>query len=166
MKKIFIPLLFVIAVAGCRKSETDDPQTTDQTTDQTTNQTDNEIANGGKPLNAVLSGANVVPGPGDADGKGSLSITLNQGQQTISYQLTVSDIATATAATIHSGAKGKNGASKAELKAPTGGSAKATLTNIDKDFIKDLIKNPQDYYITVATADFPGGALRGQLSKQ
>ena len=55
---------------------------------------------GGRPLTATLTGAAEVPGPGDADGTGTAKLTLNHGQGQICYELTVSNIGTATAAHI------------------------------------------------------------------
>jgi hypothetical protein len=60
-------------------------------------------ATGGRPLSTVLTGAAEVPGPGDPDGRGTARLTLNQGQEEICYDLTVSGIAPATAAHIHVG---------------------------------------------------------------
>jgi hypothetical protein len=35
---------------------------------------------------------------------------------------------------------------------------------VDQGLIKAIIQNPERYYVNVHNADFPGGALRGQLS--
>jgi hypothetical protein len=35
----------------------------------------------------------------------------------------------------------------------------------DADLIKAIIQSPQEYYVNVHNAEYPAGALRGQLSK-
>ncbi|MEJ2600046.1 MAG: CHRD domain-containing protein [Anaerolineales bacterium] len=37
--------------------------------------------------------------------------------------------------------------------------------NADRSVLRDLSRNPADYYAIVYTDQFPGGALRGQFSK-
>lgn len=64
---------------------------------------------GGRPLRAQLTGAAEVPGPGDPDGSGTASLAINQGQGQICYQITVTNIAPATAAHIHIGSAGVAG---------------------------------------------------------
>ena len=58
-------------------------------------------ATGGRPFTTTLSGAEEVPAPGDADGTGLATITVNPGLGKICYWLEVSGIAPATAAHIH-----------------------------------------------------------------
>ena len=48
-----------------------------------------------------MTGAAERPGPGDPDGSGTASFTLNYGQGEICFVLEVADIAPATAAHIH-----------------------------------------------------------------
>jgi hypothetical protein len=121
-------------------------------------------ADGGRPLAAVLTGAAEVPGPGDPDGSGTARLTLNQGQGRICYKLTVSGIAPATAAHIHIGAAGVAGPVVVTLAAPTGGSSSSCIT-VDADLIKAIRQHPENYYVNVHNAEFPAGAVRGQLSK-
>jgi hypothetical protein len=119
---------------------------------------------GGRPLTATLTGAAEVPGPGDADGTGLAKITLNHGQGQICYELTVSNIGTATAAHIHTGASDVAGPVLVGLDAPADGSSEGCV-NLEKDQIKALMDNPAGYYVNVHNAEFPDGAVRGQLSK-
>lgn len=122
------------------------------------------LANGGRPLATDLAGANEVPGPGDPDGSGSAKITLNQGQGEICYELSVSNIAPATAAHIHVAPAGVAGPVVVGLAAPTSGSSSACV-EVAGDLIKAIRQNPENYYVNVHNADFPAGAVRGQLGK-
>ncbi len=122
-----------------------------------------KIQNGSQ-LSADLSGANEVPNAGDPDGSGYVELTLNQGQGTITYTLTVDGIQTATAAHIHIGAAGVAGPVVLGLTAPASGMS-AGVIEADKELIKAIRKNPEMYYVNVHNPTYPGGAVRGQLSK-
>jgi hypothetical protein len=34
---------------------------------------------------------------------------------------------------------------------------------VSREEARDIVKNPENYYVNVHNAEFPGGALRGQL---
>lgn len=118
----------------------------------------------GRPLSTALSGAAEVPGPGDPDGSGEAFMTLNHGQGEICYQLSVNDIAPATAAHIHVGPAGVAGPVVVGLIAPTAGDSSG-CASVDRDLIKAINHDPSNYYVNVHNATFPAGAIRGQLSK-
>ena len=120
---------------------------------------------GGRPLSTTLTGAAEVPGPGDTDGTGTASITLNHGKGEVCYELTVDKIAASNAAHIHAGAVDKAGPPIANLTPPTNGSSKGCVA-LEKDKIKDVMQNPANYYVNVHNAEFPDGAVRGQLGKK
>ena len=91
-------------------------------------------------------------------------MTLNSGQQEICFQLSVQDIAPATAAHIHVGELGVAGPVVVGLIAPSDGFSSACVS-VDRDLIKAIRQDPENYYVNVHNAEFPPGALRGQLSK-
>lgn len=118
----------------------------------------------GRKLFATMTGAAEVPGPGDTDGSGTVNIVLNQGQGEVCFALAVSNIAPATAAHIHEGAVGVAGGPVVTLAPPpTGGSSNGCVT-ADKELIKTIRQNPENYYVNVHNTEFPDGAIRGQLS--
>ena len=123
-----------------------------------------EQYNSSRELKATLTGDAEVPGPGDADGTGRFKVTLSAGKNQICYELGVSNIGNATAAHIHSGAADVAGPVLVMLKAPETGSSKDCVS-LDRDKILDITKNPDHYYVNVHNADFPDGAIRGQLTK-
>ena len=128
--------------------------------------TDNSsLSVGGTPLWASLAGENEVPGPGDPDGTGTFEMTLNQGQGTLTYVLTADNIAPAMAAHIHIAPPDAAGPVIIPLSPPTNGVSSGVIRNLSKDFIKELRKNPDAYYVNVHNAEYPAGAIRGQLSK-
>ena len=120
---------------------------------------------GGRPLTITLNGAAEIPGPGDTDGTGTVQITLNHGKGEVCYELAVDKIAAANAAHIHEGAVDKAGPPIANLTAPTNGTSKGCVA-LDKDKIKAIMENPENYYVNVHNAEFPDGAVRGQLGKK
>ena len=110
-----------------------------------------------------LNGAEEILG-GDSDGSGSALITLNVGRTRVCWELSVSGIAPATAAHIHSAPAGVNGAIVVPLSPPTTGSSSGCRDGVNRALIQAVIDFPENYYVNVHNADFPGGALRGQLS--
>jgi hypothetical protein len=126
---------------------------------------------GGRPMTAVLLGANEVnnqgvPNQGDLDGMGFVTVTLNQGQTTACFEVTTTGIATPTRAHIHHAPAGVNGPILVDFlnNNTQVGPLSGCLTNVNPDLIKDIRQNPDQYYFNVHNADFPAGALRGQLT--
>ena len=119
----------------------------------------------GKALAAVtLTGATEVPGPGDSDGRGTVTLTVNPDKGEVCYDLTVANMQEATAAHIHEGAVGQEGPVKVGLEAPKTGTAKG-CKSAEAAFMQALLANPANYYVNVHNAEFPKGAVRGQLVK-
>ena len=119
---------------------------------------------GGRQLTTTLTGGQEVPVPGDTDGIGFATVTVNPGQGVLCYELSVSGIATATAAHIHEAPRGMAGDVRVHLLPPTGGSSSGCV-EVGRTLAKEILQDPADYYVNVHNAEFPGGALRGQLSK-
>jgi hypothetical protein len=120
------------------------------------------IANaGGRPLTATLSGANEVP-PADPDGFGFAEVTLNQGQGEVCFHITAENIDLPIVADhIHRGAAGVNGPVVVNFNAQFDG----CTTGVDPELIKEIRQNPENFYVNLHNAPFPGGVIRGQLSK-
>jgi hypothetical protein len=118
----------------------------------------------GAKRSTTLSGAEEVP-PADPDGTGFALITLNVGQATVCWELTVANIQPAAAAHIHRAPAGVNGPVVVGLTPPTTGSSSG-CTSAAPALIQDIIDNPEQYYVNVHNAEFPNGAVRGQLSNR
>jgi hypothetical protein len=118
---------------------------------------------------SLLNGANEVPvkgGPavGDKDGH-ALGLMRIQGDQ-VSYAFTFTGTDTPTLAHLHKGVKGVNGDVKIPFfteKLEDGKSfAYGTVTVDDHELLDGIKANPQNWYFNIHTAEFPGGAVRGQ----
>ncbi|MFN2223340.1 MAG: CHRD domain-containing protein [Chloroflexota bacterium] len=115
--------------------------------------------NGGAPRVTTLSGAEEAPGPGDPDGSGFASIRLNVGQERVCWQISYEGIAPAAAAHIHRAPAGSPGPVVVPLDPNQDG-----CTWADGALIQEIIDYPDRFYVNVHNADYPAGALRGQLS--
>lgn len=126
---------------------------------------------GGRPFSTDLTGeaevtAAGVPNQGDLDGVGTASMTLNQGQNEICYELQVSGIVLpAAAAHIHVGASTTTGPVVVGLSAPNADGWAGGCVTVSKELIKAIRQNPENYYVNVHNSVYPAGALRGQLGK-
>jgi CHRD domain len=123
-----------------------------------------EPEDSGRKISTTLDGASEAPGPGDADGTGTFSARINPGQEEICYELSVTNIAAATAAHIHKAPPGSPGPVSLGLTAPALGSS-SECKAIPRELAMAIIQNPQDYYVNVHNTDHPPGAVRGQLKK-
>jgi hypothetical protein len=113
-------------------------------------------------LRTDLNGAEETPNPGDPDGSGEAVLTLVPQLGLICYSLYVQNIAPATLAHIHVGEFGVAGGIVVHLKAPTNGSS-GGCTTVSPTLVQQIADNPTGYYVNVHNANFPSGAVRGQL---
>ncbi len=113
-------------------------------------------------LKARLSGLNDV----GSDGKGSAGATKGTGRAVVHveaganvcWSISADSIGAATLAHIHKGAIVANGRVVVDLIAAFKG-----CTTVDPALAADIATSPESYYVNVHTADFPAGAIRGQL---
>jgi hypothetical protein len=125
-------------------------------------------SNGSKALFAVLSGKKEVSaegerGVGDRNGSGSFSATFDGNE--LCYGVTVTNIANPVAAHIHRGSPRVAGPVVLPLLHPATGDpgASSDCVDVEGSLARSIRKNPAKFYVNVHTADFPGGAVRGQL---
>ncbi len=110
----------------------------------------------------TLLGENEVGGTGDPDGSGDARISWDQSGK-VCFDIRVRDIATPTAAHIHSGGHGINGPVVVDFDIAANG-LKGCVNGASQALLNDIRTNPTRYYVNVHNADHPGGAIRAQLS--
>jgi hypothetical protein len=129
------------------------------------------VAEGGRKFTTELTGeaevtAAGVPNQGDLDGTGTASLTLNVGQQRVCWDITVDGIASPTRGHIHKAPPTTTGGVVVTFfESDSVDLNGCTTTPVDRTLLKDILQNPSAYYVNIHNADFPAGALRGQLSK-
>ena len=119
-------------------------------------------ANNEKGVTTALSGANVPDGLGDADGSGVFKFTVKSQGHQLCYELSTSNIGAATTATLNAGDRSSNGGVVLTLEPPTNGRSQGCVSS-KAETIADIAVNPTRYYVNVTNAEFPNGAIRGQL---
>ena len=128
---------------------------------------------GGRKFTTTLSGANECNAAGtcnlgDPDGTGTADIEVNVGQQRVCWQITVNNITAPMRGHIHKGPAGGAGGIVVPFFEPATvdlDGCTSTTQPVDRRLLMDIIQHPQDYYVNVHNADFPAGAIRGQLGK-
>ena len=120
----------------------------------------NEVV--GDNFRADLNGANEVPGPGDPDGWGRATMAFNDATNTICTDLEVRDIGTVTAAHIHRGRAGESGPPVVPLDPPDDNDSN-DCDVVGDALLDEINRNPAGFYVNVHTAEYPQGAIRGQI---
>ncbi len=135
------------------------------------------IAAGNQTFKAKLTGKEVVPAVKTA-AKGEAIFKLSKDGKDLTFTVTVTDIENVTAAHIHGGKKGKNGAPVINLfTGPmkegkfSGELATGTITDADLfgslqgKTVSDVVKmiKAGDFYVNVHTEKYPDGEIRGQI---
>ena len=117
----------------------------------------------GVPFTVELTGeaevtAGGVPNQGDLDASGTATLTINPGTGQVCWTIEVEgDIKPISAAHIHVGPTTAPGPIYIHLSPDTG------CTVVSRELLLAIILDPSSYYVNVHNAEFPAGALRGQL---
>lgn len=121
----------------------------------------------GQTLGAVLTGSQEVP-PTTTTGFGNSTVTFDSTRQNITVTITVSNLGSAiNNFHIHENVAGSNGPVVVNLIGLGGTFNNGTMTGtfpIDAAVAQRMLQNPGGFYVNVHTTQFPGGAVRGQLS--
>ena len=131
------------------------------------------IPEGGRKFTTTMTGAQECNASGtcnlgDPDGTGTAEVFINVGQQRVCWDITVNNISAPQRGHIHRGPAGGAGgivigffeASDVNLEGCT-----STTQPVDRELLTEIMQNPQDFYVNIHTADFPSGAIRGQLRR-
>ncbi|MEO1969279.1 MAG: CHRD domain-containing protein [Sphingomonadaceae bacterium] len=113
---------------------------------------------------ANLTGAQEVAG-GDPDGSGKASITIADGLGRVCWDLhDITNIGPIMGAHIHQGLRGTDGPVVFELHKSKTGSWKGCGKG--PEWLQNRLQtDPSGFYVNVHTAQYPKGAIRGQLMR-
>ena len=119
-------------------------------------------------VKAKLTGSQVVPGPGDPNGKGTFKATVDGDQ--FCYKLGTKKIDEVTDVSIYGGARGETGDVVVTLDPQDSRAcltivpdAEDTAATLSESEAAAILADPSQFYVEVRTVAFPAGAIRGQL---
>ena len=131
--------------------------------------------NGGRPFRVELSGANEVPPtPGGNADRATIVLRVNLGQGRICWVLEEVVRGSGGARPSHGGIHRAPAGATGPVVLPLFGhgdtpqsypTAERCIENVDRAVIKDMLRNPQNYYIHLDNHQYGGRFVRGQLSR-
>lgn len=127
------------------------------------------LALAGTVLGAATTLTATLAGSADtaADGTGSATITLDPATGEACWELTAEGIGAVVQSHIHVGAEGASGDVAVPLDVEGfDGTSEGCVSDQDAATLQAIIDDPAGYYVNLHTADFPGGAIRGQLAAE
>jgi hypothetical protein len=120
------------------------------------------LTKGGTVFNVALVGEAESP-VGDPVATGTATFHLRKGQAQVCYTLAAKNL-TAVAAHIHHGDAGADGPVVVPLTTPNAAGTSSGCAPADRVLVASILADPGSFYANVHTAQFPGGAIRGQLT--
>jgi hypothetical protein len=118
---------------------------------------------GGVAMPVALTGEAESPA-GDPVATGTATFRMRKGQAQVCYQVATKNLAPAVAAHIHAGAAGASGPVVIPLTTPGSDGTSSGCATTTRALVTAILSNPAGYYANVHTAEFPAGAIRGQLT--
>ena len=164
-KRSLASVLVIVALALAMASCGDDDEDVEDTLRDTVTSVADRVE-GATRLEATLTGAVEVPGPGDPDATGSATVNVDVTKGEVCYEVNVQKIDRPTGMHIHEAEAGKSGDVVVPLTTPTASDTTTTgCANADAALLGRLTANPGNFYVNVHSAAYPQGAARGQLSQ-
>jgi hypothetical protein len=115
----------------------------------------------------LKGGAEEVPVGGDPDGFGFALVNVSPATNEVCAEITTKNVGTWTLGHIHEGGVGAAGDVVVDFGVPANGTGPELTQCVTVDpavfDVQELVDFPADYYVNIHTADFPAGAVRGQL---
>ena len=106
---------------------------------------------------------NLAGTAGDMDGSGRVQLTVDLDRKQVCYDFNVSGLSTPLMAHIHRGSAMNNGPSVVTLFTGPGADLDRCLAWTPKK-LAEIVADPSNFYVNLATTEYPDGAVRGQLS--
>lgn len=124
------------------------------------------VAAGASTFAVPLSGLDAVPSPagtaGDPDGIGLVRLVVDPDRKRLCYDFRLSGLSTPLMGHIHRGSNLRNGPSVVTLFTGPGDNPNGCVP-WTRERLAEIVSQPSNFYVNVATTEFPDGALRGQL---
>ena len=134
------------------------------------------VAEGGRKFVTIMTGqAEIDAGrlTADMNGTGTAHVTVNHGQGRVCWSLTnLANLDTLVAAHIHQAPRTAQGPIRVNffdfgqpIDLEDCVEAGTTPHLFTRARLRDILNNPENYYVNIHTTAFPGGAIRGQLGR-
>jgi hypothetical protein len=110
-----------------------------------------------------LTGAAVVPGPGDPLASGAFRLSSGRGELCFNVSL-LNQSGLVNRIVIRRGTAGQSGPEVIRLSpSPIGINGLTGCVPISRELQREIGRSPSDFYLEVETTAYPNGAVRGQL---
>lgn len=123
---------------------------------------------GVRKLEAALDGGEEVPDKGDPNGRGLADVTVKQRKRKLCFDIEFSKIEAPLAGHVHKGAFGVAGPVVVTLFEDSAGAVSPAkgCVKAKKDLLRKIKNKPEKYYVNLHNAEYPAGAIRGQLTER